>query len=61
MSVTSELTRLKRDIQSLSDEIATGIGPRPRAPLSPADKRATRAELQALIQQLDELSAKLAV
>lgn len=60
MSVTSELTRLKRDIQSLSDEIATGTGPRPKAPLSPAEKRTTRAELQSLIQQLDELAARLA-
>jgi hypothetical protein len=60
VSVASELARLRRDIESLSEEIATGIGQRPRAPLSPGDKRTTRAELQALIQQLDELAGKLA-
>jgi hypothetical protein len=59
MSVESELTRLKRDVASLADELATGLGPQPKLRLTPADKRTYRADLQALIQQLDELAAKL--
>jgi hypothetical protein len=59
MSVESELTRLKRDVASLTDELATGLGPHPKLKLTPADKRTYRADLQALIQQLDELAAKL--
>ena len=60
MSVASELTRLKRDIDSLHEEIAVNSGPRAKAPLSGAERRALRAELQGLIQRLDELSGKLA-
>lgn len=59
MSVASELTRLKRDLDSLSEEIAVNTGPRARAPLTAADRRALKAEMQGLIQRLDELSGKL--
>lgn len=59
MSVASELTRLKRDIDSLNEEIAVNTGQRARAPLSSGERRALRAELQGLIQRLDELSGKL--
>lgn len=61
MSVASELTRLKRDIDSLNEEIAVNSGPRAKSPLSSAERRSVRAELQGLIQRLDELSGKLAV
>ncbi len=60
MSAATELARLKRDITSLEEEIATSIGPRAKAPLTAADRRAVRAELQALIQTLDELNSRLA-
>jgi hypothetical protein len=59
MSVPAELSRLKRDLDSLSDEIAVNTGPRAKAPLSPAQRRAIRAEIQGVIQRLDELSQKL--
>jgi hypothetical protein len=59
MSASSELTRLKRDIDSLAEEIAVNTGPRAKAPFSAADKRALKADLQGLIQRLDELSTKL--
>ncbi len=59
MSVASELTRLKRDIVSLEEEIAVNTGPRARNPLSVAEKRALKAEMQGLIQKLDELAARL--
>jgi len=61
VSVASELTRLKRDIDSLNEEIAVNSGPRARSPLSSAERRSVRAELQGLIQRLDELSGRLAV
>ena len=59
MSVASELTRLKRDIDSLAKEIAVNSGPRAKAPLSAGERRSLKAEMQALIQRLDELSGKL--
>ena len=59
MSVPSELTRLKRDIASLEEEIAVNTGPKARSPLTAADKRAAKAEMQGLIQKLDELAGKL--
>ncbi len=59
MSVASELTRLKRDIASLDEEIGTSTGPRAKIQLSPAERRSLRAEMQGLIQKLDELAGKL--
>jgi len=59
MSVASELTRLKRDIDSLAEEIAVNSGPRAKAPLSAGERRSLKAEMQAPIQRLDELSGKL--
>jgi hypothetical protein len=59
VSVASELTRLKRDIDSLSEEIAVNTGPRAKTPLSPAQRRSLKADMQGLIQRLDELAAKL--
>ncbi len=59
MSVASELSRLKRDIASLEEEIAVNTGPRAKSPLSVAEKRALKAEMQGLIQKLDELAARL--
>jgi hypothetical protein len=59
MSVPAELTRLKRDLDSLAEEIAVNTGPRARAPLSASDRRMLKAEMQALIQRLDELAARL--
>ena len=59
MSVASELTRLKRDIASLEEEIAVNTGPKARSPLTAGDKRAAKAEMQGLIQKLDELAGKL--
>ena len=59
MSVASELARLRRDVQSLAEEIATSTGPRARAPLGTSERRTAKAEMQALIQQLDELATKV--
>jgi hypothetical protein len=59
MSVASELARIKRDIDSLSDEIAVNTGPRARVQLTAADRRSLKAEMQGLIQRLDELALKL--
>ena len=59
MSVASELTRLKRDIASLEEEIATTTGPRAKVSLTAPEKRSLKAEMQGLIQKLDELAVKL--
>jgi len=59
VSVASELTRLNRDIASLAEEIAVNTGPRAKTPLSASEKRSLKAEMQGLIQKLDELSSRL--
>jgi hypothetical protein len=59
MSVSSELTRLKRDLDSLAEEIAVNTGAKAKTPLSISERRALKAEMQALIQRLDELGEKL--
>jgi hypothetical protein len=59
MSVPAELTRLKRDLDSLAEEIAVNTGPRAKAPLSAAQRRSLKADIQTLIQRLDELTGKL--
>ena len=59
MSVASELTRLNRDIASLEEEIAVNTGPRAKSPLSSGEKRKLKAEMQGLIQKLDELAGRL--
>lgn len=59
MSVNSELSRLKRDIDSLSEEIAVNTGPKAKTPLSAGERRALKAAMQELIQRLDELGGKL--
>ena len=43
-----------------SEEIAVNSGPRAKAPLTAGERRTLRAELQGLIQRLDELGGKLA-
>ena len=59
MSIVSELARLKRDIASLDEEIATSTRPRAKVQLSVAERRSLKAEMQGLIQKLDELSGRL--
>jgi hypothetical protein len=59
MAVPAELARIRRDLESLSEEIAVSTGPRAKAPLTSADKRKLKAEIQSLIQQLDELAQRL--
>ncbi|MEO7223899.1 MAG: hypothetical protein ABIY37_15640 [Devosia sp.] len=59
MSVASELTRLNRDIASLEEEIAVNTGAKAKAPLSASERRKAKAEMQGLIQKLDELAGRL--
>jgi hypothetical protein len=59
MSVSSELSRLRRDIASLAEEIAVNTGPKAKAPLSQAERRTLKGEMQRLIQTLDELGERL--
>jgi len=59
MSVASELVRLKRDLDSLNEEIAVSTGPKAKTALSSTEKRGLKAEIQGLIQRLDELAGRL--
>ncbi len=61
MSVPSEMSRLKRDLASFEEEIAVSSGPRAKSPMTADERRKVRAEIQMLIQKLDELSQRLAV
>lgn len=59
MSVAAEMTRLKRDVDSLEEEITVNTGARAKSPLSPGQRRSLKADIQGLIQKLDELSGRL--
>ena len=59
MSAASELARLKRDIDSLEEEVRVNTGPRARTPLSSGERRTLKGEIQGLIQRLDELGTRL--
>jgi hypothetical protein len=59
LSVASELSRLKRDLQSLEEELSTATGARAKLVLSAGERRSLKAEMQGLIQKLDELAGKL--
>ncbi len=59
MSAASELARLRRDIESLEEEVRVNTGPKAKAPLSSAERRTLKGEIQGLIQRLDELGGKL--
>jgi hypothetical protein len=53
------MARLKRDLASLDEEVAVSTRPGTRSPLSEAERRSLKADLQGLIQKLDELAGKL--
>jgi len=55
VAVSAEMTRLKRDLDSLVEEISVSSGPRAKSPLSAAERRTLKAE----IQGLDELAGRL--
>lgn len=55
------MSRLKRDLASFEEEIAVSSGPRAKSPMTADERRKVRAEIQMLIQKLDELSQRLAV
>jgi len=59
VAVSAEMTRLKRDLDSLVEEISVSSGPRAKSPLSAAERRTLKAEIQGLIQRLDELAGRL--
>ncbi len=59
MSVAAEMTRLKRDLDSLEEEVAVNSGPKAKAPLTDSQRRTLKANIQGLIQKLDELAGKL--
>ncbi|MGV3491315.1 MAG: hypothetical protein ACO1OG_08340 [Devosia sp.] len=54
MQATSEIGKLKREIAVLAD-----IVKRPRPALTAQEKRALKSEIDACIQELDEMRARL--
>lgn len=59
MTVGAEVARLKRDLESLEEEVAVSTGPRAKSPLTSAERRSLKAAIQEMIQTLDELSSKV--
>ena len=57
MASTSELASLKRAVKTLVDGVALDLKARP--PLSEADRRLLKREIEACIQSLDELRTKV--
>jgi len=56
---STEITKLKRDIATLSEAVGIGLKPGSKSPLGPSDRRALKSDIQACMQALDELSTRL--
>ncbi len=59
MSASSEVARLKRDIQGLVEATNGDLKPGSKSPMNASQKRALKSEIQTCIQTLDELATKL--
>lgn len=59
MQATSEIAKLKREIAALR-EIVGQTRPGSKAPMTPAEKRTLKSEIERCILELDELRTKLA-
>ena len=57
MSSTAELASLQRAVKTLVEGVATDLKARP--PLSEADRRLLKREIEGCIQALDELRTKV--
>ncbi|HEV7275217.1 MAG TPA: hypothetical protein VGN80_02915 [Devosiaceae bacterium] len=59
MPAINEAERLRRDVQSLVDAVDLGLRPGSKSPMTAKEQRAVRAEIEACMQRLDELRARL--
>ncbi|MDB5538837.1 MAG: hypothetical protein JWQ89_564 [Devosia sp.] len=59
MQATSEMAKLRREIATLR-EIVGQTRPGSKTPMSPAEKRTLKSEIERCILELDELRARLA-
>lgn len=59
MAAVNEVARLKRDVESLKDAIATDLRHGSKSPMSTKDRRAVKSEIEHCMQELDELRTRL--
>jgi hypothetical protein len=59
MPAGTEMARLKRNIEALAEAIRLDLKPGSKTPMTPAERRTLRSELQSCMQSLDELGSRL--
>ena len=59
MPATTEMARLQRDIRALIDAVNLDLRPGSKTPMTPAERRAIKSEIEKGMQALDELATRL--
>ncbi|MEQ1900773.1 MAG: hypothetical protein ABL866_08575 [Devosia sp.] len=59
MAAAFEIARVRREIETLVETTSLDLRPGAKSPLTPAEKRHLRSEIQICIQSLDELATRL--
>ena len=59
MPAAAEMAKLKREVEALRAAIDLDLRPNSRTAMSPKDRRSIKSEIEACIQDLDELRTRL--
>jgi hypothetical protein len=59
MAAINEMARVKREVDALVAAVETDLRPRSKSPMTPAERRFLRSEIEHCAQRLDELRNRL--
>ena len=59
MAAINEMARVKREVDALVAAVEIDLGPRSKSPITPAERRLLRSEIEHCAQRLDELRNRL--
>ncbi len=59
MAAATEMVRLRREIETLTEVVNQALRPGAKPGMSPSQRRALKSEIQDCMQQLDELGTRL--
>lgn len=59
MAAINEMARVKREVDALVAAVETDLRPKAKAPMTPAERRFLRSEIEHCAQRLDELRNRL--
>ena len=59
MAAMNEMARVKREVDALVAAVETDLSPRSKSPITPAERRFLRSEIEHCAQRLDELRNRL--